>query len=382
MSNLNFVMIGKLSIAPDRENRKAFSDKLLDSGCNIRELNLQMKCDKDSFNLQIKSFMNNVKRTSDGTLNVNDSTIYTILDNDGKYESTNFKYKDREKYEDRIANFRKLVFVDENEERVECSNEFDYSMAVHSILKSDAYKDKKFKVQGNIEYSSYTNPKTHKEKIYTNYNVQRIYVVDNDSEQKATANMEMYITKDCIDDSRLEEENTFNLMGYIPQYLSKKKGDFGYYKMFEYPLNAEGDKAKKKYELIKRVLLDNFEDNELCKIGFKVNLIRRREEVPFDFDKCTDEEKDLVEYGLMELKDLEMQYGAGMGELKDCIQVSSIAKGYSTGATPTNLTLVELLNNGEEEKAKPILNDDLTSDEDGDLNIFDTEDGDDFSFDF
>ena len=139
MSNLSFVMIGKLSIAPDRENRKAFEDRLLDSGCNIRQLNLQMKCDKDNFNLQIKSFMNNAKRTSDGTLNVNDSTIYTILDNDGKYESTNFKYKDKDKYEDRIANFRKLVFVDENEERVECSNEFDYSMAVHSILKSDAY---------------------------------------------------------------------------------------------------------------------------------------------------------------------------------------------------------------------------------------------------
>ena len=68
MSNLNFVMIGKLSIAPDRENRKAFSDKLLDSGCNIRQLNLNMKCDKDNFNLQIKSFMNNVKITSDGML--------------------------------------------------------------------------------------------------------------------------------------------------------------------------------------------------------------------------------------------------------------------------------------------------------------------------
>lgn len=376
-----FTMVGKLELAKDRDNRLAFSDNLLDSGCNIRQLNLQMKCNKDNFNLQIKSFMNNAKRDSDGTLNVNNSTIYTILNKDGKYESVNFKYKDKDKYEDKVANFRKLVFVN-GEERMECIDTFDYAMFVHTMLKSGDYKDKIFQVQGTIEFSNYKNPKTEVENTYTNYNVERIYVVDNDSEQKATANMEMYITKDCIDDGRLEEENTFNLMGYIPQYLSKKKGDFGYYKMFEYPLNAEGDKAKKKYELIKRVLLDNFEDNELCKIGFKVNLIRRREEVPFDFDKCTDEEKDLVEYGLMELKDLEMQYGAGMGELKDCIQVSSIAKGYSTGATPTNLTLVELLNNGEEEKAKPILNDDLTSDEDGDLNIFDTEEGDDFSFDF
>ena len=376
-----FTMVGKLELAKDRDNRLAFSDNLLDSGCNIRQLNLQMKCNKDNFNLQIKSFMNNAKRDSDGTLNVNNSTIYTILNKDGKYESVNFKYKDSDKYMDDLAEFKKYIFVN-GDERIECTNTFDYAMFVHTILKSGDYKDKIFRTLGTIEFSNYKNPKTGVENTYTNYNVERIYVVDNDSEQKATANMEMYITKDCIDDSRLEEENTFNLMGYIPQYLSKKKGDFGYYKMFEYPLNAEGDKAKKKYELIKRVLLDNFEDNELCKIGFKVNLIRQREEIPFDFDKCTDEEKDLVEYGLMELKDLEMQYGAGMGELKDCIQVSSIARGYSTGATPTNLTLVELLNNGEEEKAKPILNDDLTSDEDGDLNIFDTEEGDDFSFDF
>lgn len=377
----NFVIIGKLNLS-EGSNKPAFSDFLTDKGGCIRTLKLNMKSDKDLFNVQIKGFLNDVKKKSDGTLDPSNSTIYSLeKDENNKYKSVQFKYKDSDKHINDLAEFKKFIFSD-GEERMEFTNEFDYATFVYTMLKSGDYKDKIFRTLGTIEFSNYKNPKTGVENTYTNYNVERIYVVDNDSEQKATANMEMYITKDCIEDSRLEEENTFNLMGYIPQYLSKKKGDFGYYKMFEYPLNAEGDKAKKKYELIKRVLLDNFEDNELCKIGFKVNLIRQREEIPFDFDKCTDEEKDLVEYGLMELKDLEMQYGAGMGELKDCIQVSSIAKGYSTGATPTNLTLVELLNNGEEEKAKPILNDDLTSDEDGDLNIFDTEEGDDFSFDF
>lgn len=376
MSNLNFVMIGKLSIAPDRENRKAFSDKLLDSGCNIRQLNLNMKCDKDNFNLQIKSFMNNVKRTSEGTLNVNDSTIYTILDNDGKFESTNFKYKDREKYEDRIANFRKLVFVDENEERVECSNEFDYSMAVHSILKSDAYKDKKFKVQGNIEYSSYTNPKTHEEKIYTNYNVQRIYVINDEAEEKALANVEFYITEDCLDDSRLEEENLLVINGYIPEYNSKKKADIGFYQSFEYPLGEDSEKAKKMAKLINKMLLDNFDDNELCKMGYRVRLINRREEVPFNEDMLSDEEKELVKYGLMDIEDLKQQYGVGMGSMQRRMEISSIGRGYSKGAIPVPLTLNELLSKGDEPK-KELL------DEDGDLDILsDGDDDEDELFDF
>lgn len=376
MSNLNFVMVGRLSIAPDRENRKAFSDKLLDSGCNIRQLNLNMKCDKDNFNLQIKSFMNNVKRTSDGTLNVNDSTIYTILDNDGKFESTNFKYKDKDKYEDRIANFRKLVFVDENEERVECSNEFDYSMAVHSILKSDAYKDKKFKVQGNIEYSSYTNPKTHEEKIYTNYNVQRIYVINDEAEEKALANVEFYITEDCLDNSRLEEENLLVINGYIPEYNSKKKADIGFYQSFEYPLGEDSEKAKKMAKLIDKMLLDNFDDNELCKMGYRVRLINRREEVPFNEDMLSDEEKELVKYGLMDIEDLKQQYGAGMGSMQRRMEISSIGRGYSKGAIPVPLTLNELLSKGDEPK-KELL------DEDGDLDILsDGDDDEDELFDF
>lgn len=376
MSNLSFVMIGKLSIAPDRENRKAFSDKLLDSGCNIRQLSLQMKCNKDNFNLQIKSFMNNVKRASDGILNVNDSTIYTILDNDGKFESTNFKYKDREKYEDRIANFRKLVFVDENEERVECSNEFDYSMAVHSILKSDAYKDKKFKVQGNIEYSSYTNPKTHEEKIYTNYNVQRIYVINDEAEEKALANVEFYITEDCLDDSRLEEENLLVINGYIPEYNSKKKADIGFYQSFEYPLGEDSEKAKKMAKLIDKMLLDNFDDNELCKMGYRVRLINRREEVPFNEDMLSDEEKELVKYGLMDIEDLKQQYGAGMGSMQRRMEISSIGRGYSKGAIPVPLTLNELLSKGNEPKPELL-------DEDGDLDILsDGDDDEDELFDF
>lgn len=375
MSN-QFVMIGKLSIAGDRENRKAFEDRLLDSGCNIRQLNLQMKCDKDNFNLQIKSFMSNAKKNSDGSINVDNSIIYSLLKSeDGKYSTVQFKHKDSDKYIDNLAEFKKYIFVD-GEERMEFTNEFDYSMAVHSILKSDAYKDKKFKVQGNIEYSSYTNPKTHEEKIYTNYNVQRIYVINDEAEEKALANVEFYITEDCLDDSRLEEENLLVINGYIPEYNSKKKADIGFYQSFEYPLGEDSEKAKKMAKLIDKMLLDNFDDNELCKMGYRVRLINRREEVPFNEDMLSDEEKELVKYGLMDIEDLKQQYGAGMGSMQRRMEISSIGRGYSKGAIPVPLTLNELLSKGDEPKKELV-------DEDGDLDILsDGDDDEDELFDF
>ena len=40
----------------------------------------------------------------------------------------------------------------------------------------------------------------------------------------------MYITEDCINEDRLEEENSLVVNGYIPQYDGKKKADIGFYK--------------------------------------------------------------------------------------------------------------------------------------------------------
>ena len=378
MSN-TFVMTGKLSLGGN-DKRKSFEDFLTDSGCNIRTLRLNMKCGDDFFNLQIKSFMNDAKRKSDGTLNVDNSTIYTILDNDGKYESTSFKYKDKSKYEYKVANFRKIILVD-GDERIECITPFDYAMAIYEIFKSDGYEDTVFTVRGDIEYTKYKNPKTGIENTYTNYNVNRIYVASPDAEEKAVANMELYITQDCIDDVDVLETGTFKVMGYVPQYLSKKKGEYGYYQLFEYPLNAEGDKIEKKYNVIKKLLLNNFEDNELCKMGFKVNLINRIKKVDFDVDTMiTDDERDLLEFGIITKSELEAKYGQGNGGRETKIEIEGITRNYTTGAIPIPLTLGELMNDGEE-KPSVNLNDELSSDAD-DMDVFASIEDDDFDMGF
>lgn len=353
-----FTIIGKLEVAKNNDRHKGFEDKLTDKGGVVRTLRLGCKSNENFFNLQIKGFLNSAVKNDD-KLNVDESIIYSLTKKDDKYESVKFKYKDKDKYMNDIAEFKKFVFVNDNK-RFEFCNQFDYSELVYSELTSGKFDGAKFRIVGEIEYTEYTNPKTHETKVYTNYNVDRIYVVSDDTEETATANMEIYITEECIDDSRLDEENLFILNGYIPQYDNKKKGDIGFYKQFEYPLNAEGEKAKLKYDLIKKILIDNFDDNELCKIGFKVELINKREEVPFDEDKLSDDEKQLVKFGLMTIEDLKEQYGAGMGKMQEKLSVMTISKGYSLGAKPTELTIAELMKKADEQpKPKTEVNIDL-----------------------
>ena len=367
---IKFSIVGNLSVAKDSDKHRAFEDKLTDKGGVFRSLKLNMKSDKDFFSPQIKGFLNSAKKT-DGAINVNDSDIYSLeQDSEGKYNSVKFKYKDKEKHMKNIAEFKKMVFVNDNE-RYEFCNEFDYSEFVYNELTSGKFDNAKFRVIGEIEYTSWFNEKTNQEQTFTNYSVNRIYVVPDDTEEEATANIEMYITEDCINEDRLEEENLLVVNGYIPQYDGKKKADIGFYKSIEYPLNAEGELAQRKLKVIKKLLLDNFDENQLCKIGFKVDLINRREQLEFDESMLSDDEKEMVELGLMDMKDLEAQYGMGMGSRIEKISVSGIGKGYSKGAIPVvELTIEQLMKKADEEKPKQEINVDLDENSDDDLDIF------------
>lgn len=365
---IKFTMVGNLSVAKDSDKHRAFEDKLTDKGGIFRSLKLNMKSNNDFFSPQIKGFLNSAKK-SDGTINVNDSDIYSLeQDSEGKYNSVKFKYKDKEKHMKNIAEFKKMVFVNDNE-RYEFCNEFDYSEFVYNELTSGKFDNAKFRVIGEIEYTSWFNEKTNQEQTFTNYSVNRIYVVPDDTEEEATANIEMYITEDCINEDRLEEENLLVVNGYIPQYDGKKKADIGFYKSIEYPLNAEGELAQRKLKVIKKLLLDNFDENQLCKIGFKVDLINRREELQFNTEMLSDDEKEMVELGLMDMKDLEAQYGMGMGSRIEKMSVSGIGRGYSKGAIPVELTIEQLMKKAETDVKKEI-NVDLDENSDDDLDIF------------
>ena len=69
------------------------------------------------------------------------------------------------------------------------------------------------------------------------------------------------------------------------------------------------------------------------------------------------------------MKDLEAQYGMGMGSRIEKMSVSGIGRGYSKGAIPVELTIEQLMKKAETDVKKEI-NVDLDENSDDDLDIF------------
>ena len=370
-----FEMVGKLALAKDNEKRKCFEELRYKKGeknkdgfprrddFTMRTLRLTIKSGEDFFNVDIK-----------GSLIGNEDTaiiksIKKLPEN--KYENIEFKYKDREKYIGQLAEFKKCIFVN-GDERHEFVNEYEYSMFVHDELSKEENQGKLYKIMGEIEYSEYTNPKTNEKNIYTNYKVNRIYVVKEDTEQTATATIDMLITKDAIDDSELEKNGSFKILGYVPQYLNKNQPNRGYFQMLEYPLNMDDEKKQKmKFNLIKGLF--KVEDCELAKIGFKVNLINRMEEVEFDETMMTEEDRMYIEFGIMTLDDFKNKYGNGKGGYIKKFEVDKISATYRNGAVPTMFTLEQILSDGKQEEPE-IKEKDVELDLDGSLTDDDIDD--------
>lgn len=375
---VQFEMVGKLAIAKDGEKRKAFEELRYAKGSAkkdgtkrtddfiMRTLRLTMQTEEDFFNVEIKGNLLGSEDTA---------KIVSLKKNDeGKYDTIEFKYKDREDYVHDLAEFKKFVFVD-GEERFEFANEYEFSMFVYNKLKDGEYKDQIFKIKGEMVFRNYINPQTNEENTYVNYEVNRIYVGANDDlEQVATANMNVMLGQDCIDDSRLDEDRLLVVNGYVTQYESKEQPNKGYYTSFEFPMNVEDDtKMKRKATLIadKMELPD---DKELGTMSFKVKLINRVQKVSFNEEMLTDEDRELLDLGIMTMADFEQQYGDGTGGRISKYEIIRLPRGRE-GIIPSELTIADILKEPvkEEQKQQEInvdLDNNQSDDEDEFADIF------------
>lgn len=351
---MRFEIVGKLGLAKDTDKRKCFEELRYKKGdknkqgiarkddFTMRTLRLTLKSNEDFFNVEVKGNL----------MGTEDSAVIKSMrkTSDNKYETFEFKYRDRDKYIGELAEFKKCVFVD-GDSRHEFVNEYDYSMFIHSLLSKEENQNKLYKVVGDIEYSEYTNPKTNETNTYANYEVNRIYVVKEDTLQTATANVDMLINENAIDDTELEETGVFKISGYVTQYLNKDQKNKGYFQILEYPLHEEDEKKRKfKFELIKKLLEVN--DCELAKIGFKINLINRMQEVEFDESMLSDEDKMYIAAEIMTLDDFKKEYGNGKGGYIKKFEIDKISATYKGGAVPTEFTLEQILSNGKQEEPK------------------------------
>lgn len=333
-----FDMVGKLNIVKDTDKNKGYEEKTFESGFNMRTLRLNMKSGKDKFNVEIRGGINGTESTAE---------VYSMVKKDKCYENVKFKFKDREKYISDLAEFKKFVFV-HGEDRNEFVTAYELAGFMNCILKNEVYQDVKFKISGEVELSQYEDKNTHEQRVAKRYLINRIYVVDESTEETATAQVDILIDDNAISDTLIDDD-ILMINGYVEQYDGKKKGNIGIQQVFEYSLSGKGDKKDKIVGKMKDLM--KVEDEEtLSKIGFNLELWNRSEDIEFSLDMVSDEEKELLELGLTTEEELKRSYGNGKGNYIQKNLIKTIKKGFMGGCIPTSITLTDLLSVPEEPK--------------------------------
>lgn len=335
MANSNFEMIGKLNLSKGTDKFPTYEVRNVGDTGKVHTLRMMVKADGNTHNVQIN-----------GLFWGEDSKIYTMQKTeDNKGKKLEFMYKDREKYINDIVEYKKFVFVD-GETRHEFITERDFALFVKDELpKRD--ETERYIIKGNVEFTQY------KGKTYYDYNITRIYVVNDDEreeklEDKSEGTLDLYLAEGCIDDEEFEETRKMFIKCYGAKYDNKKKGDVGIPTNIEVFIPKEKKNGDKLVDKIKENLEGKIEDDEkVCKINLKVDLINKSEKVDFNTDMCTEEELENLEMGLIELDDLKAQYGCGKGAFEKKFVFKGFGRGYLKGAMPQDLLLTDLLSFGE-----------------------------------
>ena len=318
-----FEIVGKLSKAKS-DKIVFFEEKTSENGWLSRTLKFNVKSENNTFLMEVRD-----GRSKDDSK----AFIYSsIKKEDGKYENVKFLHKDKEQYIPQLAEFKKSVIVFDKDNRLEFATQFDLALALKDIIENEEYADTTFKVVGDIVYSRY-NGKEYKKMIPT-----RIYVTD--QEEVAAGTIEILFGEEAFDDTSYEDNKIAYINGYVANYDSAAKKQLAFSQQIEYNFEKiHGDNADKAHSILKRIF--NVSDEELHKIGFKVEHINGATSVPFTIDMATDEEKEMVDLGFMTIEDLKSQYGAGKGNFVTKVAATGLAKGYANGAIETGQTLLD-----------------------------------------
>lgn len=339
-SKMNFEFVGSLSLAEDTDKSLHYEvrDFTRDDGSKneLKTLKLVMKCGDDTFSPRIQGW--------------GGDTIYTL---DKTFKKLSFPAKEYEKHLDDIANFKKFTFND-GESRFEFAREFEFIDFLNTKLKDNPYGNRLFKVNGEIEMSSYED-KEGNTKTFTNYKVQRIYVADENGILRdkelvvhAKANVVCYIDHRALDETELAEKNKLNITYYLGQFDSKKKKagmlpERGFVRHATYEVSDDPYKKAKQVSILKEKIFRCDEDT-LAMTGFSVNLINRGGKVEFDESMLTEEEKEFIELDFCTFEDIKKEHEFGISEYITGEEICGFKKPYlSTGSDQTKITLKELL---------------------------------------
>lgn len=320
-----FELVGTLNKVRDTEKFQGYEEKLSSKGYKGRNLRFNCVSGNNKILLSLDSWVKE------------DGVVYTFSKptSNGKGELLNIPFKDRFNPDltAQVAEFKKNVLDlsepnNEDKKRSEYISEWDFIEAIHSLLDNEVYKNRVFKIRGVVE-SRYN---AEKEKWYTSYIPQRIYLVDDNTTQMSRMSVVVYFNKDDWDDAGIDETGKAYINGYTLEYDNQSK------KNLPCPisiavLKGETDNAKKVFELVKRRFA--VRDNSWKECGLVAEIINGSSTVELTYDMLTDNQKELIDLGLATLDDIRKEEGNIYGDIVREYRFYTFGRGYSNGAKDT-----------------------------------------------
>lgn len=258
------------------------------------------------------------------------------------YEVRSLEYKDELSESDRekLAELKKQL-KEKAIDRYEFIHNYDAVLLLANKL--EEYQKHKFKITGSVEYSE------HKGNFYRKFNPESIEIVPDDETNKLTSMMDIFFTKDSVDDKDFKEDKKVYVDGYVLGYDSKAKKDQFFPQRFvinAQKIDMENPKQVKLFEFLKSKF--NVKGKGVYHLQWQVNVFRGADTVEFSFDDLTQDQKESVELGLSKLSDYAPK-GGMLGEtvyenrlVKPILKTIDKENDFSEGAVESSYEVEDL----------------------------------------
>lgn len=393
--NFNFKFLGKLNALNESDKFKPFEDKIHPTGWENLTYFFSMICGDNRHMLQVKSGMWSKEaiersKNSDKPLK---NIIYTYTNptsngegNKGKCEKliVPFEERNEEKWINQVGDFKKFVFdlekpgrrrklqfmadsikdgksitdedlkfvglnsedeiltaLDESiKKRHEFICEFDYINFIKEIIDSGKYKDKKFLVTGQTS-NSYS---IEKDRFYSNYNPQKIYLADDEEECLSEGTMHIFFNSESLDDMSVEKTGKIYVNAYQKLYNTGTKKDdpnkiipVPTTIVLQQPKEDADEKTKKLASVIKNIF--TIDDDKWYEYNVKVDILDGAQKEEISVDNLTDEQKEYLDLGLITMEDIKAEIGKPIyGEKVTEFRFKKPGNGSTKGANVTGFT--------------------------------------------
>ena len=361
-SNNTFSFVGKIS----RRKENAFVEKTFGSGWLINELNFTMTCGDNVQFLKASGGMWDEKHASK-------NSVMTFKYNEGgKDEKITINWDDRfnpdvvksvanyktytvdteitqvrKDIEANIANLKKQLEdavgeakttieakLADFEAKLEASKKkhktfiaaVDFVKWLDKVTVNEKTKDWVWKVTGEVEYR-YSNGK-----YYRDFVPRRVYHVDPATEPQCVGTIKTFFSEGCVD----EGENDIYFNVYTQYY--DRQCEKNCFTLVPLVIAKDHPKAKGLTRQYGKA-----EGDEVKEISVNVAYINGAQKVEISEEHLTDDQREMIEDGLITLDDIRREMGGSVyGDKKTETRITDLARGYTTGAKETVFDVSDL----------------------------------------